>query len=263
MSLHAPIGILDSGLGGLPVARLLMERLPHISVIYYGDTARSPYGTKSAKIIQAGAQEAMRALRHLGTGVVVVTCHTIAACAPGLFRSSDGSTVLDIVTATIDEALRVSPRGRFGIIGPQALVDAGAYERLGEGTAEGARVFHRSSPLLEPLVEEGRIGKPETALIVKKYLRSLTRHQVDVLIPASGHYVPLYPLLKRKAGQRVKLLDPVLALVDRVAAVVDGPADSGSQPAGSFRALLTDAPDWTVSAARRLFKGPVAIETIR
>ncbi len=246
------------------MARLLRDRLPHIPIVYYGDTARSPYGTKSVTVIQAGAKEGLTVLRHRGVGAVLVTCHTIAACAPGIFRTGDGSSVLDIVTATIDKALRVSPRGRFGIIGPEALVDVGAYERLGEGAAvESARVFQRACPLLEPLVEEGRIGKPETALIVKKYLRSLTRHQVDVLIPASGYYVPLYPLLKRKAGRRVRLVDPVLALVERVEAVVDRPVDSGNQQAGSFRVLLTDAPHWIASAARRLFKGPVAIETVR
>lgn len=257
------IGILDSGIGGLPAARRLTERLPGADILYFGDSARAPYGGKDPETILRCAREGLQVLLDLGAGMIVISCHTLSACARHHLSDSTEVPVIDIISPTALAARRLTRNGKVGVIGPAALADAGAYESEFRTWMPEATVWTSSCPLLEPLVEEGRLKKPETIMIVKKYLLPLKRRHIDTLIPGCGHYVPLYPVIRKKIGNRVRLVDPVDALVGRIEAAVGKlPEPTRGEENGRIRFLLTDTPPWLQSAARRLFRSNIELERI-
>ncbi|MFZ7127726.1 MAG: glutamate racemase [Desulfobacterales bacterium] len=256
------VGILDSGIGGLPAARRLIDRFPNVAFRYLGDTARGPYGMRSVETVRAFALQSLTHLLKMGLDCVIVSSHTVCACAGRVLVEAAGVPVIDILNPTVDRACRLTRKGRIGVLGSEALASSGAYESAIRRLRSTALVLTRPTPILEPMVIEGRLKKPESLLIVKKYLLPLRRRQIDTLIPACGTYAPLQPVLQRKAGKRVQVIDPVHGLLERMEKVLEGitrPGEDGlveSRP----RFFVTDLPPWLEAAARRLFMGTLKLE---
>jgi glutamate racemase len=189
-----PIGIFDSGVGGLTVLRAVRKRLPHENVIYLGDTARVPYGMKSRKTIERYAIEDAGFLARKGVKMLVVACNTISAMARERLKSEFDLPLLSVLGPGARMAARVTRRGRIGVIATEATIESGAYERaIREASQDrGIEIFSRACPLFVPLVEEGETNSQITRLVAEQYLAPLREIGIDTLVLGCTHY----PLLK-------------------------------------------------------------------
>lgn len=201
------IGVFDSGLGGLTVVREIFRQLPGRKVVYFGDSARYPYGTKGTKLIRQYAVEDAEFLLAKGAEVIVVACNTVSAQAVETLRRHVDVPVFEVVTPAVRKAAAVTS-GRVGVIGTRGTVGSGIYERKMSRLAPKAEVHSRACPLFVPLVEEGWVSKPETESIAKHYLHPLKLRQIDTLILGCTHYPFLRPTIARVMGKGVRLVDP-------------------------------------------------------
>jgi glutamate racemase len=204
---RAPIGVFDSGIGGLTVARALFERLPRESVIYFGDTARVPYGPKSPDTVRRYSAEILAYLLHRGVKAVVVACNTSTAHALGYLKEHSPVPVVGVIEPGARAAVAASKSGIIGVIGTAGTIASGAYERAIKALRPDARVHAQACPLFVPLVEEGWFDHPAAELIAREYLGPLKRSGVDVLVLGCTHYPLLKPLLARVMGPGVALVD--------------------------------------------------------
>jgi len=203
----APLGIFDSGIGGLTVARALFERLPQESVIYFGDTARVPYGPKSPDTVRRYSAEILAYLVHRGVKAVVVACNTSTAHALPHLQARSSVPVVGVIEPGARAAVAATKTGKIGVIGTAGTVASGAYERAIRALRPSAAVHSQPCPLFVPLVEEGWFDHPATELIAREYLDPLRRAGVDVLVLGCTHYPLLKPLLARVLGEGVSLID--------------------------------------------------------
>ena len=203
----APLGVFDSGIGGLTVARALFERLPRESVIYFGDTARVPYGPKSPDTVRRYSSEILAFLLERGVKAVVVACNTSTAHALSTLRQQSPVPVVGVIEPGARAAVAATRTGTIGVIGTAGTIASGAYERAITALRPDARVHSRPCPLFVPLVEEGWFEHPAAELIAREYLEPLQRAKVDVLVLGCTHYPLLKSLLARVMGPEVKLVD--------------------------------------------------------
>lgn len=203
----APLGVFDSGIGGLTVARALFERLPRESVIYFGDTARVPYGPKSPDTVRRYSSEILAFLLKRGVKAVVVACNTSTAHALSTLQQQSPVPVVGVIEPGARAAVAATRTGTIGVIGTAGTIASGAYERAIKALRPDARVHSRPCPLFVPLVEEGWFEHPAGELIAREYLEPLQRAKVDVLVLGCTHYPLLKSLLARVMGPEVKLVD--------------------------------------------------------
>lgn len=203
----APLGVFDSGIGGLTVARALFERLPQESVIYYGDTARVPYGPKSPETVRRYSAEILAYLLHRGVKAIVVACNTSTAHALDHLRAQAPVPVVGVIEPGARAAVAATATGRIGVIGTAGTIASGAYERAIRTLRPVATVSSQACPLFVPLVEEGWFDHPAAELVAREYLRPLERAHPDVLVLGCTHYPLLKPLLARVLGPGVRLID--------------------------------------------------------
>lgn len=203
----APLGVFDSGIGGLTVAHALFERLPAEAVIYFGDTARVPYGPKSPDTVRRYSAEILAYLLHRGVKMVVVACNTSTAHALEYLRVRSPVPVVGVIEPGARAAVRASVSGRIGVIGTAGTIASGAYERAILALRPDAEVHTRACPLLVPLIEEGWFDHPATELIAREYLGPLRDARVDTLVLGCTHYPLVKPLLGRVLGPEVRLID--------------------------------------------------------
>lgn len=210
------IGIFDSGVGGLTVVRALMQQLPGHDMVYFGDTARTPYGTKSRETVIGYAVENTEFLLGKGASIIIMACNSASSVATETLRDKFDVPVFEVITPAVELAIKISRSCRVGVIGTRATINSGIYERKILEKNPKAKVFSAPCPLLVPLVEEGWFEKPETRMIVKKYLHPLKTKQVDTLILGCTHYPILKKLITHKIGKRVKIIDSSIAVTDMV-----------------------------------------------
>jgi glutamate racemase len=203
----APLGVFDSGIGGLTVARALFERLPHESVIYFGDTARVPYGPKSPDTVRRYSGEILNYLLGRGVKAVVVACNTSTAHALPYLKERSSVPVVGVIDPGARAAVAATKTGIIGVIGTAGTIASGAYERAIKALRPDAKVHSQACPLFVPLVEEGWFEHPAAELIAREYLEPLKRADVDVLVLGCTHYPLLKPLLARVMGATVCLVD--------------------------------------------------------
>lgn len=202
-----PIGVFDSGMGGLTVLRALHERLPAEDIVYFGDTARVPYGTKGARTVQAFAWQDARFLVGQDVKMVVVACNTASAFALDYLAERLPLPVLGVIDPGVAAALHATRGGSVGVIGTSGTIRSGRYQEALMTTLPGDRVVAQECPLFVPLVEEGLVDHALTELACAEYLTGLRARAVDTLILGCTHYPLLKPVISRFMGEGTTLVD--------------------------------------------------------
>lgn len=201
------IGIFDSGIGGLTVFKAIKKSLPNEKLVYFGDTARIPYGTKSQKLIRQYAIEDARFLMQFDIKLIVVACNTASAMALEFLQEQLDIPVVGVVIPGSLGALRVTKNNKIGVIGTSATINSEAYKNNIIKYKPVAKVFSMACPLLVPLVEEGWLAGEITELALKGYLKEILNSNVDTLILGCTHYPLLNKTIQKIAGPDVKLID--------------------------------------------------------
>ncbi|MCB1175419.1 MAG: glutamate racemase [Leptospiraceae bacterium] len=241
-TLKRPIGVFDSGLGGLTVLRELRRLLPNEDFIYLGDTARLPYGAKSRRIVQRYSMEVAEFLIQHNAKQIVIACNTATAHAEAVLREAFDVPVIGVIEPGVRALLQQTRNGRIGVIGTRSTIKSAAYTAAIKRQAPDLQVFARACPLFVPLVEEGWIDKRITRLVIQEYLSELHREEVDTIVLGCTHY----PLLKTTIQQEFPdftLIDSSFEVARAVQAAVD-PSPTGDKPGASQAVVyLTDITD--------------------
>jgi glutamate racemase len=249
----APIGVFDSGLGGLTVLRAIRERLPGESTVYLGDTARVPYGPKAAETIQRYALEATDFLVGKGVKAVVIACNTATARALPDVIARAGVPVLGVVEPGGRAAAEASRDGRIGVIGTRGTISSRAYNAVIHEQRPDAVVLEQACPLFVPLVEEGWTEDQVSRLTAERYLRPLLDEGIDTLVLACTHYPLLKPLLAQVVGPEVVLIDSAESTAEALEVLLAEAAlgnHTGREPEARY--YVTDEAARFDSLARRL-----------
>ncbi len=248
------IGIFDSGVGGLTVQRAILEALPGLDTLYLGDTARVPYGTKSAEVVTQYSRNNARFLVGQGIEMLVVACNTASAVALPALRRELPVPVVGVVEPGARAAARRSRTGRIGVVGTEGTVASGAYQRAIRAERPEAQVVARACPLFVPLAEEGWTDPEDEVvrLVVRRYLAPLREAGVDVLVLGCTHY----PLLEAAIAREM----PGVELVDSARAVAAEVRRGLAAPRGGearHRFYVTDTPEKFLAVAGRFLGRPV------
>jgi glutamate racemase len=251
-----PIGIFDSGVGGLTVYRALHDRLPNEHFVYLGDTARVPYGTKSLATVERYAIENSEFLASLGIKLLVVACNTASALALPKIRERIGIDVVGVigpggrkaVAETADE-----PEQRIAVIATEATVSSNAYVEAIRRASASADVFQAACPLFVPLAEEGWTAEAETVSIADRYLRSVREFDPHALVLGCTHYPILRDVIQRSVGENVKLIDSGEATADEVKGLLESRGLSSSRTVAGDRDLCDDLDHFYVTDAAERF----------
>ena len=217
---HRAIGVFDSGIGGLTVVRSLMERLPFENIVYFGDTARVPYGIKSVETINRYALQITEFLLKKDVKLLIVACNTMAAVAYQAIRDLSPVPVLEVIEASAKIAVDRTRSKAIGVIGTPATINSNAYARAIHLLDRDAKVFSQACPLFVPLVEEGWFDHPATRLVAEEYLKPVMAERVDTLVLGCTHYPLLKPLFQDITGGQVRLIDSAEAMADIAADLI-------------------------------------------
>lgn len=238
---RAPIGIFDSGIGGLTVARAIYERLPHESTIYFGDTARVPYGPKSPETVTRYSLEILDWLLAQGVKAVVVACNTSTAHALRALQEATEVPVLGVIKPGARAAIATGAGGPIGVIGTAGTIASDAYRRAINALAPGVPVLQRACPLFVPLVEEGWFDHPATALVAAEYLDELRHACVRSLVLGCTHYPLLKPMLQRVMGPEVTLIDSGQATASALETILaDKKLEASPEAEAQHRFVVSD-----------------------
>lgn len=239
-----PIGVFDSGVGGLTVVKALRDLLPEEGIVYLGDTARVPYGSRSASTVERYSIELTNMLLQDGVKTIVVACNSASAVALAKLEQTLPVTVTGVIRPGAEAAIAATRNGHIGVIGTRATIRSGAYERALRELDANIKITSRACPLLVPLIEEGWLDDELTDRVIAKYLEPLVREGIDTLVLGCTHYPLLIPAIERVLGESVKLVDSARNCAAAVQQLLDQQhlrAPPGS--AGKLEVALTDAPD--------------------
>ncbi len=205
---NAPVGVFDSGVGGLTVAREIMRQIPEERIIYFGDTARVPYGSKSKDTIVRYSRQIIRFLRSKGVKAIVIACNTASAHALETVQKESDIPIIGVINAGARAAVQATVNGRIGVIGTVGTIGSGIYTEVMQQMRPGVRVIGKSCPLFVPLVEEGLLHDSVTDEIASRYLAELKGKYIDTLVLGCTHYPLLRSPLRRLMGDAVPLVNP-------------------------------------------------------
>ncbi len=205
---YAPIGVFDSGVGGLTVAREIMRQIPEERIVYFGDTARVPYGSKSQNTIIRFSRQIVHFLKTKGVKAVVVACNTASAQALETLQPELDIPIIGVVTPGAKVAAETTKNGKIGVIATESTIGSQLYTRvIGEHNPH-AQVFGKACPLFVPLVEEGWTKDPVTIEVANRYLEPLIETGIDTLVMGCTHYPLLRSVLREVMGESVTLVNP-------------------------------------------------------
>ena len=251
MQMESAIGVFDSGIGGLTVLHQILLALPSENTIYLGDTARSPYGTKSVETVLRYSFENSEFLIETGVKMVVVACNTSTAVALEKLQEKLALPVIGVIEPGVRRAIKTTKNKRVGVIGTEATIQSGAYTRALKALDPVIEVYSRSCPLFVPLVEEGWTDNDVVDMAVKAYLGSLKQSGIDTLILGCTHYPLLKKAIRKFMGGRVRLVDSAEETAGEVQSILkkNGTAKKNGKGVHSF--FVTDAPDRFIKVGRR------------
>lgn len=221
MSNSRPIGVFDSGIGGLTVVRALTHHLPHENIVYFGDTARVPYGPKSSQVVREYAAQDTDVLLEHDVKMIVIACNTVSAVALDVVQKKARVPVVGVIIPGAQAAARASTKKRIGIIGTMGTVASNAYPNALRQLDPGIQSFSQACPLFVPLAEEGWTEHKATELIAKEYLFPLTLEKIDTLILGCTHYPLLRTIIGNVVHHGVALIDSGEATAESVVHLLD------------------------------------------
>lgn len=254
----AAIGVFDSGIGGLTVANEIIRQLPAESVVYFGDTARVPYGPKSPDTVRRYSTEIADFLQSQGVKAIVVACNTATAHALAMLREKLPIPVIGVVEPGARAAIKATKTNRIGVIGTVGTIKSGAYERAIRALSPDAVITARSAPLLVPLIEEGWNDHPASRLIVEEYLEPFRVAGVDTLVLGCTHYPLLKPLLAEVMGPGVQLIDSAAETAAETARTLeDKNLSTRDGHHASHRFIASDDPLMFLQLGQRFLGGAI------
>ncbi len=252
MSDPRPIGVFDSGIGGLTVVKALRELLPNEDIFYLGDTARVPYGGKSATTVERYSLEMADMLLEENVKLVVIACNSASAVALGRLEQTLSVPVIGVIKPGAQAAVAATRSQHVGVIGTRATIKSGAYERELRALNPDINVTARACPLLVPLIEEGWLDDGLTDHVIARYLGPLTQEGVDTLVLGCTHYPLLADAIGRFLAGKAKLVDSAHTCAKAVEQLLDRHSLRAPRAgAASLQVALTDAPDTFLAVARR------------
>lgn len=255
---HRAIGVFDSGLGGLSVVRRLVNLLPGEDIVYFGDTGRVPYGTRSPETIERYTRQDCRFLLDRDVKFIIAACGTVSSVAPHVLEGLP-VPAMGVVDATAAAAAKATRNGRIGVLGTTATVRSGAFHRALAEERAGVQVFAQACPLFVSLVESGWTARDDAAAvaIARRYLRPLIEQQVDTVVLGCTHFPLLAPILSDVLGEGVTLIDSGAASAEACAAYLRERGALADRESGSCRFFVSDRPHDFGEVAERFLGRPV------
>ena len=221
MNASKPIGVFDSGIGGLTVVHALLRRLPQENIVYFGDTARVPYGPKSPQVVREYAEEDTDFLISKNVKMIVVACNTVSAVALDVVQKRAKIPVVGVIIPGAKSAAAATKKKRIGVIGTIGTISSNAYANAIRQIDGTIAVFSRPCPLFVPLVEEGWVGHKATEMIAKEYLFPFTQEKIDTLVLGCTHYPLLKNVISDVLKETVVLIDSGESAAVEVEKVLD------------------------------------------
>lgn len=238
-----PIGVFDSGVGGLTVVREMLKKLPHEDIVYFGDTARVPYGNKSNKTITRFSIENALFLLRFNVKAIVVACNTSSSVSLGVLKKNFKVPVIGVIQPGVREAVRCTKNKRIGIIGTRTTIASQSYEKQLKKRIPKAKIFTQACPLFVPLTEEGWVNNGVAGDIAKSYLTPLKKSKIDTLILGCTHYPIMKSKIKEVVGRGVCLVDSAKQLAEEVKQILDTQNMATTKKSrGSLRFYVSDEP---------------------
>ncbi len=254
MNLKGPIGVFDSGIGGLTVVKALQQVLPGESLVYLGDTAHVPYGNKSAATVTSLSLANLKFLLSKQVKLVVVACNTSTAVSLPVLQRATVVPVIGVIEPGARAAVEATRSHRIGVIGTVGTIESGAYQRAVKRLEPKAKIFEQACPLLVPLAEEGWTDHAVARRVLEEYLEPLKKAKVDTLILGCTHYPLFKTLIQRVMGRSVKIVDSAQATAHVVREVL-GTSSPSSPSSPSF--FVTDVPRQFERLGRTFLGRPV------
>jgi glutamate racemase len=260
----APIGVFDSGIGGLTVVRELIRQLPNESIIYFGDTARVPYGPKSPDTVLRYSREITEFLKGQGIKAMVIACNTATAHALDALRAENDLPIIGVIQPGARAAAKATTGGRVGVIGTYGTINSHAYERAILEEAPGTSVTAIACPLFVPLAEEGWLETDATSLVAKEYLSEFVDAKIDTLVLGCTHYPLLKRVIGKTVGRDVRLIDSAEETAAETGRVL---RDAGLAHAEThdarYRFIASDAPEQFLRVGQRFLGASIdRVETV-
>ncbi len=257
-----PIGVFDSGIGGLTVVKEIISQLPNESIIYLGDTARVPYGTRGKEVITKFALELTSFLLKRKVKFLVVACNTISSTCLRQIQKISPAPVLGVIDPVVDEALRVSKSQNIGIIGTQATISSKVYQKRINRKDPKKKVLMKACSLFVPLAEEGLIDSPVTELIAKEYLKEFKGSGIDTLILGCTHYPILKQTIQKVIGKKVTLIDSAKPTAKKLKEVLENKKLLSKAKKAKYEFFVTDAPERVYKVASNFFGQTILLRKI-
>lgn len=216
---NQPLGVFDSGLGGLTVVKEIMGQLPRESILYFGDTARMPYGSKAPEEIVRFSLECLHFLVEKGAKFLVIACNTVSVFLDEL-QAQLPVPMMGVIGAGARSAVAVTQRGSVGVMATEATVNSDAYSAAIQALKEDVQVYSHAAPLLAPMAEEGRLDDDATLHAVKNYVEPFLKENIDTLVLGCTHYPPLKDAISAVTGPHIRLVDPAVESARQLAAAL-------------------------------------------
>lgn len=260
----APIGVFDSGVGGLTVAREIMRHLPNENIVYFGDTARVPYGSKSKDNIIRYSRQIINFLKTKQVKAIVIACNTASALALEVVREEIDIPIIGVVEPGARAALEITQTKKIGVIGTEATIRSAMYEKIIQEADKEAKVIGKACPLFVPLVEEGFAKHKVTEEIIDFYLDSFLKTDIDSLILGCTHYPLLRSKIKQYVGEQITLVNPAYETAMDLKKILEtcGMENTGKEQVQvSYEFYVSDAADKFKQFANSIL--PYDIETTK
>ena len=249
---YSPIGVFDSGIGGLTVVKQMLSRLPNENIIYFGDTARVPYGSKSNDTVIEYSNQDARFLYNKNVKLIITACNTASSVALDSLRENFDIPIIGMIEPGAKYAIKKTENGKIGVIGTYATINNGAYSKELNNIDGRLDIFEKACPLFVPLAEEGWIDHKATKLIAEEYLEEFIKNSVDTLILGCTHYPILSKLIQEVMGEDVTLVDSGTAAYFEVENYLNGRGlRNDSSESGEHQYYVSDLPEKFKTIAER------------
>ncbi|MBF0519075.1 MAG: glutamate racemase [Nitrospirae bacterium] len=253
-----PIGIFDSGVGGLTVLKAIHALLPNESTIYLGDTARVPYGIRSPETVTKYSLENSSFLIEKGIKLLIIACNTASAISLDVIKQTFDIPALGVIDSGARAAVNATRNGRIGVIGTETTIKSGAYRRAIQNLDHSAVVFERPCPLFVPLVEEGWLDTDVTYLVATRYLAGLKQSMIDTLVLGCTHYPLLKNVITAVMEDEVTLIDSAIEKSLNIRQLLSDSDILKQDSHGTFRKYyVTDSPDRFQKIGKRFLEDPI------